>query len=75
MDRVDDLRLWAILFTTLGALLYNVISNYAIRGNELKHLNDAIKSLEQRLSFEIDQVLRRIERLENRILNRADEDL
>lgn len=41
------------LLITVVILVYSVFSSYAIRGNELKHLSD-----------KIDDVLKRIERLE-----------
>lgn len=42
------------LLITVVILVYSVFSSYAIRGNELKHL-----------SGKIDDVLKRIERIEN----------
>ncbi len=47
------------LLITVVILVYSVFSSYAIRGNELKHL-----------SGKIDDVLKRIERLENRIFEK-----
>ena len=62
---MNDWRLWAILFITVGTLLYTIVSNYAIRGNELKHLKEAIQCLERKL-------LKRIERLENLFMNKGE---
>lgn len=51
-----DLIYYLTFSVTVVILIYNILSNYAIRGNELKHL-----------SGKIDDVIKRIERLENRI--------
>jgi len=56
---------WTILVVSLVTLGYNITSNYAIRGNELKHLKEAIKCLEEKL-------LKRIERLENMFLKKGE---
>lgn len=58
---MNDWRLWVILVISVGGLLYNIISNYAIRGNELKHIKEAI-----------DAILVRLERLENVLINKKD---
>lgn len=63
---MNDWRLWAILAISLGSLFYSVISNYAIRGNDLKHLKEAIICLEKKL-------LSRIERLENLFMNKGEQ--
>lgn len=49
------------LLTAVVILVYNVVSSYAIRGNDLKHLSN-----------KIDDVMRRIERLENRIFEKKE---
>lgn len=59
------MRLWAILLVTIGILCYNIISNYAIRGNELHHLKEAIVDMEKR-------IMKRIERLEQRFFNKGE---
>jgi len=63
---MNDWRLWAILFITVGTLLYTIVSNYAIRGNDLKHLKDAIIDLKKEL-------LSRIERLEKRFFDKGEQ--
>ena len=62
---MDDWRLWMILTVTVGTLLYTIISNYAIRGNDLKHLQESITCMEKKL-------LSRIERLENLFMNKGE---
>lgn len=66
---MDDWRLWALLVLTVGGIAYNIVSNYAIRGNELKHLREAIAQLREHLCKEIKGVMKRIERLEDRLFN------
>lgn len=48
----------SVLVVSLSTLVYTIISNYAIRGNDLKHLKEAITCMETKL-------LKRIERLED----------
>jgi len=62
---MDSLKIWVILVVSIGTLLYTVISNYAIRGNDMKHLKEAIADLKKEL-------LKRIERLENLFMNKGE---
>ena len=62
---MNDWRLWVILIVTIGTLFYTVISNYAVRGNDLKHLKEAIADLKKEL-------LKRIERIENLFINKGE---
>lgn len=66
---MGDWRLWAILILTVGGITYNVISHYAVRGNELKHLKEAIAQLKDEVCRDIKSVVKRIERLEDRLFN------
>jgi len=52
-----DLRLWVIMAISLAGLIYNIVSGYAIRGNELKHINQTL-----------NDVRSRVERIENMFL-------
>ena len=63
--KMSDIKLWVILLVSIGSLCYTITANYAVRGNELKHLKEAIKSLEEKL-------LKRIERLEQKFFNKGD---
>ena len=62
---MDNWRLWTILLVVVGTLCYNIVSNYAIRGNDLKHIKDALVALEKR-------IMKRIERLEQRFFNKGE---
>lgn len=57
---IESLILGLVLLVSLATLLYSIIANYAIRGNDLKHLKQAIREMKEEL-------VKRIERLENRI--------
>ena len=62
---MNDLKIWIILLVSMGTLVYTIISNYAIRGNDLKHLKEAIEKLEK-------CIMKRIERLEERFFNKGE---
>jgi len=61
-----DWRLWAILAIAIASLAYNIVSSYAIRGNELKHITTDISTIHKKLDVGFARLERRIERLEDR---------
>lgn len=61
-----DWRLWALLALAIVSLGYSIISTYAIRGNELLHLEKAMTAMQKQLETGFNKLERRIERLENR---------
>lgn len=66
---MDDWRLWALLILSIGGIAYNVVTHYAIRGNELKHLGKAIAELKDTFCRDMKKLEKRIERIENRLFN------
>lgn len=44
-NKNGNLRLWIITIVSIGTLLVTVISNYAVLGNELKHIQNEIQEL------------------------------
>ncbi len=49
MEKQKDWRIWLLMLVTMATLAYTVISSYAIRGNDLKHIQDDITKIEKRL--------------------------
>ncbi len=62
---MENLHLWVITVISAGTLVYTVVSSYAVRGNELKHLHEMVASLKEDFCKDIKEVLKRVERIEN----------
>jgi len=45
----SDWRLWIIIGLSVLGIFYQIISNYSIRGNEIKHIWMALTKIESRL--------------------------
>ena len=70
--KMSDIKLWVILLVSIGSLCYTIISTFAIRGNELKHIKSMVLHLEKMLNELEQALLKRIERLEQRFFNKGD---
>ena len=62
-----------ILIISTISLLYSIASNYAIRGNDLKHLQEGLDGLKEDMKCCERKLLSRIERLENIFLDKKGE--
>ena len=65
-----DWKLWILLIITIVVQAYSAISTWAIRGNELKHLKEAVICFEKKLKEGLEKVEKRIERLEDFFFNK-----
>ena len=45
----SDWRLWIIIGLSVLGIFYQIISNYSIRGNEIKHIWMTLTKIENRL--------------------------
>jgi len=53
-EKKTEIRGWVILGICVATLLYNIISTFAIRGNDLEHISQGLNNL-----------TKRVERIEN----------
>ena len=61
MEKRRDIKGWVILAICLASLFATLISNWAIRGNDLKHLEE-----------KVDDILTRVVRIENVYINKGE---
>lgn len=54
--RPNDWRLWALLAITIIAMFWNAVQNYAIKGNELKHLVQNLKQFQETVEKRLDRI-------------------
>ena len=62
---MNDIRIWIIMFVSVGGIVATLIGNYAIRGNDLKHLKELIIAMEER-------IMERIKRLEQKYFDKGE---
>jgi phosphotransferase system glucose/maltose/N-acetylglucosamine-specific IIC component len=61
VKNAKDWKNWMILIVCIATLIYSIVANYAIRGNDLKHLDR-----------KVDDVITRVERIENILLRQGE---
>lgn len=73
MDYKEKVMNWEVniaILICIAASVYNIISNHAIRGNDLKHLQESLDSMKESCCVNMKKIESRIERIENLFLKK-----